>query len=308
MADATSCAVDRVARLRALIAAAAAAGLLLGSSPAVAQPRAEAAPPVLPELDEPRRARLKMAAIAGAAGVGVYLYGKKKWWDEGFGGEFKTENEGWFGQATYAGGADKLGHFYGNYLSTRLLARTFEWVGNDPRASLAFAAGTVLTIFTGIEVLDGYSKQWEFSKEDQIANMLGVGAAVLLEKHPGLDRLLDIRLHYVPDRGRSFDPFGDYSGQTYLLVAKASGVPALRARPWLRYLELAAGYGVRGLEGPAENRARSSYFGVSLNLSELLNDTAFRDTPPSDWTRRLTTGVLEVVQVPGTVVAAKHRF
>lgn len=294
--------------MRSRLLAVVATGLLLGSTPAGAQLRSGDAPPALPDLDEPRRARLKMAGIASAAAAGVYLYGKKKWWSDGFDGDFKTTNEGWFGQSTYAGGADKLGHFYGNYLSTRLLARTFEWAGNEPRTSLAFAAGTALTIFTGIEVLDGFSKQWEFSKEDQVANMLGVGAAVLLEKYPNLDRLLDIRLHYVPDKGRDFDPFGDYSGQTYLLVAKASGVPALRARPWLRYLELAAGYGVRGLEGPIENRARNVYFGVSLNLSELLNDTAFRDTPPTDWTRRLTTGVLEVMQVPGTVAAAKHRF
>lgn len=294
--------------MRALTVAVVATGLALASSPSSAQSRAEGAPSGVLQLDDAREARLKMAGIAGAAAAGVYLYGKKKWWGDGFTSDFKTENEGWFGQSTYAGGADKLGHFYGNYLSTRLLARTFEWVGNDPRTSLLFAAGTVLTIFTGIEVLDGYSREWEFSKEDQVANMLGVGAAYVLEKYPGVDRLLDIRLHYVPDKGRDFDPFGDYSGQTYLLVAKASGVPALRSRPWLRYLELAAGYGVRGLEGPMENRARNFYFGVSLNLSELLDDTAFRDTPPSSWTRRLTTGALEVVQVPGTVVAAKHRF
>lgn len=294
--------------MRALAAAMVATGCALGSASSAAQTRPEDAPSAVLDLDEPRRARLRMAGIAAASAVGVYFYGKKKWWSDGFTDRFKTENEGWFGQSTYAGGADKLGHFYGNYLSTRLLARTFEWAGNDERTSLVFAAGTVLTIFTGIEVLDGFSKEWEFSKEDQIANMLGVGTAFVLEKLPELDRLLDVRLHYVPDRSRDFDPFGDYSGQTYLLVAKASGVPALRNHSWLRYFELAAGYGVRGLEGPVENRARNFYFGVSLNLSELLNDTAFRDTPPSSWNRRLTTGFLEVVQVPGTVVAAKHRF
>lgn len=283
-----------------------ATGLALGGVPPAAAQARGAAPPARFDLDDPRRARLRMVGIAGAATVGVYLYGKKKWWSEGFTDDFKTENEGWFGQSTYAGGADKLGHFYGNYLSTRLLARTFERVGNDPRTSLVFAAGTVLTVFTGIEVLDGFSKEWEFSKEDQIANMLGVGAAYVLERYPALDRVFDIRLHYLPDRERDFDPFGDYSGQTYLLVAKASAFPALRARPALRYLELAAGYGVRGLEGPMESRARNFYFGVSLNLAALLNDTAFRDTPPSRWSRRLTGGFLEVVQVPGTAALARH--
>ena len=43
---------------------------------------------------------------------------------------------------------------------------------------------------------------------------------------PDLDRLVDFRVLYQKSSGSNWEPFGDYSGQTYLLVGKATGVPA----------------------------------------------------------------------------------
>ncbi|WP_194712524.1 hypothetical protein [Noviherbaspirillum soli] len=80
--------------------------------------------------------------------------------------------------------------------------------------------------------------------------------------------------------GRRFEPFGDYSSQTYLLVPKASGVDALRHHPVLRYIKVAVGYRARGCSDVCgrlvEFGRRSLYAGVSLNLSELLGQTVFR--------------------------------
>lgn len=79
-------------------------------------------------------------------------------------------------------------------------------------------------------------------------NAAGIGAALLMERNPGLDRILDLRVLYQSSReeGNGFDPFGDYSGQTYLAVVKTGGIPALRSHPVLRYVELSLGYGTRG--------------------------------------------------------------
>lgn len=266
--------------------------------------------PDAPMTEAQARARTHMAAIAAAGGVAVFLYGQHKWWQDGFTGDFRTQDEGWFGRNTYAGGADKLGHAWGNYVATRALARTFEWVGNDRETSLVFAAASVFAGYTAIEVLDGYSKKWRFSREDAAINIAGIGAALALELNPALDSVLDFRLHYRRSPGQAFDPFSDYSGQTYLLVAKASGVPALRRHSLLRYAELAAGYSARGYDdGPVQGRSsRNLYFGVSLNLAELLDETAFRDAERSSWARLATKGVLEVVQVPGTGVYARRRL
>ena len=270
---------------------------------------AASAPIMASGQDEPLTAsdvRARTALLLGGGSLAVYAYGKAKWWSDGFTDDFRARKEGWFGRETYAGGSDKLGHAYGTYIGTRGLARALEWAGNDERSALRIAAWSALGAYTAIEVLDGYSRRWTFSREDALANAVGVGAAILLERDPALDRLIDIRLLYTParDDSRSFAPLSDYSGQTYLLVFKAAGVPELRALPVLRYLEVSAGYGARGFDDGPEARAgrsRSLYLGISINLAEVLSRTAFRDTAPSDWRRRAANGLLEVWQPPGTV-------
>ena len=260
------------------------------------------------QIDDGRLRRHNLALIA-ASSLSVGLYGWRKWWSDGFSSHFSSQTEHWFGRQTYAGGADKLGHFFMNYAGTRLLTKAFGWAGNDPDASLGMAAWLTLGIFTGVEVLDGYAKKWHFSKEDALINAAGVAAGVLLESRPGLDKLIDLRLLYQPSRenGRRFEPFGDHSGQTYLLVVKASGVDALRHHPLLRYVEVAVGYRARGYSDvggrPVEIGTRSLYAGVSLNLSELLGQTVFRQSHGQ--ARAAADGVLEYLQMPATAVLGR---
>lgn len=261
-----------------------------------------------------RQVRQRTIGIIAANTLVVGLYGRNNWWREGFNGRFRAVNEGWLGQNTYAGGTDKLGHFYINYAGTRLFARAFEWAGSTPGESLTRAAWLTLGTFTAVEVIDGFSKKWHFSKEDAVMNALGISAALLLEKNPGLDRLLDLRLLYQPSHElhRNVDPVGDYSGQTYLIVAKASGVPALRNHPLLRYAELAVGYGTRGYSdngsGPAVDRSRNIYVGISLNLSELLGETVFKHANVRSRAQRAIDTALEFVQVPGAVAFTRHKL
>ena len=268
----------------------------------------------LPVLSEEKvRTRTHWLIAGGVAGMA--LYGANHWWKDGFAGDFRTVDEGWFNQDTYAGGADKLGHAYSTYAGTRLLARGFEELGNSPERSLWLAAGTSLGALTAVEVVDGFSKKYRFSKEDAIMNVLGTGLGVLLEKKPELDKLLDFRVRYWPSddarRLQQIDPVDDHSGQTYLLVAKASGVAALRKYDPLRYLELAVGYGSRGYEpntGLASERSRHVYYGVTLNLSEILGDSLFSGVYKGSRTQRITNTVLEFIQVPGTAALADHRL
>jgi hypothetical protein len=259
----------------------------------------------------PEQVRLRTWTILGAGALAVAVYGKRNWWQEGFTGDFRTVNEGWFGQNTDYGGADKLGHAFANYASTRLLTHTLQWAGNDEAAALRLAAWATFATFTAVEILDAYTTKWRFSKEDVISNAVGVGLGVLMEKEPELDRLLDFRVLYKPsddqEGGRSFDPFGDYTGQTYLVVMKASGVPRLQHHPLLRYFELAVGYGTRGYgTGPSAQASRNVYIGVSVNLSELLAQTVFKGGGQRSRTQKAVDGFLEAVQVPGTV-ALTHR-
>lgn len=278
--------------------------------PAAPEAVAEPAPRLSDERVRFRSALLVLASVSGTA-----AYGRAKWWQDGFSGGFKTVNEGWFGAGTDHGGADKLGHGMFAYTGTRLLARGFEWAGNDPERALKLGAFTAVGILMGVEVVDGFSDKWRFSKEDGLVNLAGGALGYWLETHPAADALLDIRLHYSASTGpqgrRGFDPFSDYSGQRYLLVFKASGIAALRQRPLLRYLELSVGYGARNFE--PESRAvaqpsRHAYYGVSLNLSEVLRATAFRSNAGPSRTQRVAETFFEFVQLPAVVAAGEHEI
>lgn len=240
---------------------------------------------------------LRNTAIIGG-GVALFAaYGKAKWWETGFGGGFKTVNEGWFGRDTAYGGTDKLGHMYTNYANVRLLTPLFEAAGNSREASITLAGLTTAGIFLGIEVADGYSRNYEFSAQDAAMNLAGALLGVALEARPELDEKLDFRLAYRPSPGAGFDPFGDYSGQRYLMVAKADGFEALRRQPLTRYLELGVGYQARGFD-PGQTRRRDVYVGVSLNLSRLLADGAYGGRLHSTRWQRGAERVLELVQFP----------
>jgi hypothetical protein len=78
-------------------------------------------------------------------------------------------------------------------------------------------------------------------------------------------------------------------------------MPALREQPLMRYLEFSVGYGTRNFE--PESRAlvaptRHAYYGLSLNLSQLLNDTLFKGNATPSRTQRVTDTFFEFVQWP----------
>jgi len=257
----------------------------------------------------PENLRLRNAVLIAGGALLVGAYGMSKWWDDGFTRKLRTENEGWFGQHTRSGGADKLGHAFFAYTGTRLLTRGFEAIGNEHHQSLKLGFWSTLGVMTAVEVADGYSRQYRFSPHDAVMNVVGAGLGYVLERNPDLDHLVDLRLLYETSQNSSFDPAGDYSGQTYLMALKASGVPALREHKVLRYFELAIGYGTRGYEDPPGfERNRNVYVGVSLNLSELLGQTVFRGNRERSTAQRGADMFFEFIQIPGTAALSRHRM
>jgi hypothetical protein len=258
------------------------------ASPAVATAEADARPPNLP---------LRNTLIIGTTASLYAAYGMAKWWESGFGGGFKTVNEGWFGRDTQYGGIDKLGHLYTSYASTRLLTPLFEAVGNSRESAVALAAWTSLGIYLGIEIADGFSRSYAFSPQDAAMNVAGTLLGYVMETRPELDGMFDFRLDYRPSANSGFEPFGDYSGQRYLLVVKADAFAPLRQHSVTRYLELAVGYGARGFE-PGGERRRDVYVGISLNLSRLLADAAYDGRMHSTPFQRGTDRLFDLIQFP----------
>lgn len=252
---------------------------------------------------------LKNSLIISTGALAVGAYGMSQWWQDGFAGQFRTRKEGWLGQGTEYGGADKLGHSFFAYATARLMTRGFEAAGNADERARRLGMWSVLGVMMGVEVLDGYSKKYRFSGEDAVMNIAGVGLAYAMETMPALDRLVDYRLLYKPSPGSGYEPGGDYSGQTYLLVLKANGLPPWREHPVMRYVEFAVGYGTRGYEDtPRTDPRRDLYVGLSLNVSEVLARTVFRGDDRSGRARRAADLLLEFAQVPGTAVLKRHRL
>ena len=257
----------------------------------------------------PKSLPARNALVIGAGVAGVAAYGAAKWWDEGFGGGFKTGNEGWFGSGTQYGGADKLGHAYASYASVRLLTPLFEAIGNDPVQARLIASLATFGTFAAIEIADGFSKAYTFSHEDMLMNVAGTLAGYALLAYPAADDLLDFRLYYRKSQySSSWDPFGDYDGQRYLIVAKADAIPKLRDHPLTRYLEVSFGYGVSGFDPPpgvTSTPQRSFYFGLGINLSRVLADTAYDGRRGTTGFQRGADLAFELVQFPTAVYARR---
>jgi hypothetical protein len=252
-----------------------------------------------------RRLARRNAVVIAAGSAAFALYGWRNWWEDGFGGGFKSRDEGWFGAGTESGGADKLGHGYTNYANVRLLTPLFEAVGNGHGEAVRLAAWTTVGIFTAIEVADGYSRRYDFSPQDAAMNLLGAGLGVLMELDPDLDRKFDFRFAYRRSPGSDFSPFGDYAGQRYLLVAKADGFVALRDVPVLQYLELGLGYQARGFD-PGGERRRELSLSVSLNLSRLLADGAYGGRRQSTPLQRTADRAFDLLQWPTEAVLRRR--
>lgn len=255
-----------------------------------------------PAPEDQKQVSRRSAWIMGAYVAGMAYYGYNAWWKENT-GDFRVEREGWFGHGTYRGGADKFGHMYTTYVSTRLLAQALQAAGNPAREARRKAAALTGATTFAVEVLDGYTDGIGFSYEDLVLDAAGIGLGLFMERSPWWDRRFDYRLHYWPSsEARRFnerDPVDDYSGQTYLLVAKLNGFDATRHSRTLRYLEFSLGYGSRGYKPSdgTQTRTRRAFAGISLNLSQLLGDTIFRDDRHPT-AQAITDGALEYVQVP----------
>lgn len=207
------------------------------------------------------------AVVAGVTALGLTS------WNWGSSKSFRFNPEGWFGEDTGSGGADKLGHAFTSYAITNVLADRLVRQGRSPERAALSAAITTQAVMLYVEAFDGLSDDHGFAREDVVMNLLGTGLAYARTVNPHVRDLLDFRMEYQPSGYKGFRPFSDYSGQKFLLAFKLGGLGALRETPF-RFLELQTGYYTRGFskDERAEgiDRSRHSFVGIGLNLTELL--------------------------------------
>jgi uncharacterized protein YfiM (DUF2279 family) len=159
-------------------------------------------------------------------------------------------------------GMDKVGHATTAYNIAAIESDIMHWCGVKKGPAALIGTATALGFMTMVEILDGHSAAWGFSKGDMLANISGCllfGGQELLW---GQQRMsLKYSYHhtiyskYNPAELGSNTPqrmLKDYNGQTYWLSANiASFLPAAANFP--KWLNISAGYGAEGMTGASKN-------------------------------------------------------
>ncbi len=237
--------------------------------------------------------------------------------------EYKFGGDGWLGDETYAGGADKCGHAW----ATMSLARLGTYIlsdygGYDRTRSIIASTALSELLFIGVEVKDGFF--FEFSFSDLAGDTTGALLALAFEFFPRLDEMFDYRVQYFPSAqyahqvDNAGSPLGgklniaeDYSGQTYLLAYHLGSIHALRDMKYgflARFVDVAVGFDTRGYkpepasgELPPADHHQHLFIGISLNAQGLL-DWAF-EGGKHETLRKASHATFEVFNLPFTSVA-----
>ncbi|CAN5646871.1 hypothetical protein BH11MYX1_BH11MYX1_35120 [soil metagenome] len=249
-----------------------------------------------------------VAAVAGTWGaVSVYAY--YAWFHHATRTTDPVFTLEGFGVNTYAGGADKLGHFWAGHMLSSVTTEALVHGGFRTLPASIIALGLSQLFGTVSEYKDSLHYQFEYG--DIIANVSGALFTVLLENVPALDRLIDLRLDYWPSREYlalakhgNIDGAQDYSGQSYLLGIHLRAIPGLTDSPWTRwgkFADIVLGFETRNYapapEDPNAIKRQVLYTGLAVDMQAVL-EALFHDSIG----RRIGHGVFELVSIPGTTL------
>ena len=157
---------------------------------------------------------------------------------------------------------DKFGHAATAYNIAAIQSDVLHWGGVRSGTAALIGTGTALAFMSMIEILDGHSTKWGFSKGDMLANIAG---CLLFEGQQLLWKQQRISLkfsyhstifprYYPAELGSNLPQrmLKDYNGQSYWLSFNiASFLPASTRFP--QWLNVAVGYGAEGMIGAREN-------------------------------------------------------
>ena len=157
---------------------------------------------------------------------------------------------------------DKMGHATTAYAISRGEYELFRWSGVNERASVLTGGLIALLYQTTIELFDGRSEGWGFSKGDMVANLSGIGLFMGQQYGFGEQKASlrygwrqSIYPQYRPNLlGHSIGSqmLKDYNGQQYWLsLNMASVLPVGPSFP--RWLNLDVGYSGSGMTGGHAN-------------------------------------------------------
>ncbi|HPS58403.1 MAG TPA: DUF2279 domain-containing protein [Spirochaetota bacterium] len=212
----------------------------------------------------------------------------RKVWDWGESHEPRMRDEGWFGQDTGFGGADKIGHMYAHYVVERMLFTAYDHLDSTPNEALIYSTTMTCVVGLMIELGDMYTSAYGFSFNDLAMDYAGVALGAALDRFPVADSFLGMTVTYSPtdaymdnEHGwlRGLQWVNDYSGFKYLLNFKLAGFKNIEIEipEFLRYVQVDLGYYTRNYStyDHMENnfdKSRNLYCGISINFAEVVKD------------------------------------
>ena len=182
---------------------------------------------------------------------------------------FRVHHEGWFGEDTVNGGADKASHITDYYVIASLFEDTHKMLGYSEKAAILWGHG--LAVATGLanELSDGFTRHG-FSWEDLVADTAGATAASVVSLTRTRD-LLGMRTSHLPS--------STYTHDVYSADFKLSGLGqrlGVNIGP-LRWLLFSVTYGAKGYRvNPPIEHQRQVGFEIGLNLQQILFDLKVR--------------------------------
>jgi hypothetical protein len=218
--------------------------------------------------------------------------------------------EGWFGETTYAGGADKASHFVSYYVVSKELTNLYRRLGHSEREAIWLGFGVATAAGLVTEIGDGTTR-FGFSYEDLVMDTLGAATAAFIA-HYRADDLVGFRGGFlVPVTGAEtccqVAGFGrDYSNELYTADLKLGGLARRLGLPIepLKYLLLSVTYGSKGYPyALPENRERQLGIEIGLNLQEILNDLHVTRDP---WWGYALHMVADNIRFPFTAVGMRY--
>ena len=156
---------------------------------------------------------------------------------------------------------DKVGHAASAYNIAAIQYNLMRWSGVKQNSSIYIAGGTALAYMSLIEIFDGFSAEWGFSKGDMLANIIG-SSIFVAQQSAWHQQRIQLRFSYHNTIFQKYNPgmlgrnlpqriFKDYNGQSYWLSFNIASFGIGNNTP--KWLNADIGYGADGMTGAVTN-------------------------------------------------------
>ncbi|MEN9568850.1 MAG: hypothetical protein RL172_81 [Bacteroidota bacterium] len=223
-------------------------------------------------------------AISTAAMIGLHYLWYKKFPKSRF--HLFNDNAEWLYM-------DKMGHAATAYNVSGIQYDLMRWSGVENKKAAWIGGLTALGMQTIVEVFDGFSQNWGFSKGDMIANIVG-SALFVAQQHAWGEQRVRIKFSFRKTIYPKYYPgelgankwqrwLKDYNGQTYWLSVNPSSFMSGSAG-FPKWLNAAVGFGADGMIGarvnpseingvkiPSFKRRRTFAFSLDADLKRIDN-------------------------------------